>query len=61
LRAGDREVEQVRYRREIDVVVDDKMAAARIDAGRAGSVDMTNASADGRIAVDAVRFVWRGD
>ena len=31
------------------------------DAGRAGSVDMTNASADGRIAVDAVRFVWRGD
>ena len=31
------------------------------DAGRAATVDMTNSTADGRIAVDAVRFVWRGE
>jgi hypothetical protein len=32
------------------------------DAGRAGAtVELTNAGADGRVAADAVRFVWRGE
>jgi hypothetical protein len=32
------------------------------EAGRAAtSVELTNANADGRVAADAVRFVWRGE
>lgn len=30
-------------------------------AGNSGSVDLTNRDTDGRIAIDAVRWVWLGD
>jgi hypothetical protein len=33
----------------------------KFNAGEAGIVELTNRGADGRIAIDAVRWIWLGE